>query len=458
MSPSRRFALKSLRLLTSEGLRPGAVLVDDGRITGVAELGEIPTDWSLDDAGDAVVMPGLVDSHVHINEPGRTAWEGFATATRAAAAGGMTTLVDMPLNSTPVTTSAAALQEKLNATHGQLTVDCAFWAGLVPGNLRELPALLDAGACGVKAFLVHSGIEDFPAAGVAELRPAMEFLARRQRPLLAHAELPDPNDKPWAPKSQDARSYRGRSYRGWLGSRPPAWEVRAIELLLRLCRATGCPLHIVHLATDQALPMLAAARAEGLPVTVETCPHYLFFAAEEIADGDTRFKCAPPIRKATTREGLWRALAEGAIDLIASDHSPAPAELKHLDDGDFAKAWGGIASLQLALPAVWTGARARGLDLAQIVAWMSTNPAKLAGLGQRKGRLAKGYDADLVVWRPESSFTVQQENLHHRHPITPYEGQTLYGVVERTCLRGRWVFEAGRFPEISEGHTLLRHE
>ena len=453
MSSASRFALKSSRLLTPEGLRAGAVLVDGERIVGVSSTGEIPVDWPVDDAGNAVVMPGLVDSHVHINEPGRTAWEGFASATRAAAAGGITTLVDMPLNSSPVTITARALEQKLAATRGKLTVDCAFWAGLVPGNVDQLGPLLDAGACGVKAFLVHSGIDEFPAAGMAELCPAMELLARRGKPLLAHAEMPPPGQEPWAP---DARA--ARRYHGWLGSRPPAWEVQAIELLLDLCRATGCPLHIVHLATEEALGALRAARAEGLPVTVETCPHYLAFAAEEIADGDTRFKCAPPIREATTREALWQALAAGDLDLVASDHSPSPPASKHLEDGDFSRAWGGIASLQVALPAVWTGARTRGLGLSRLVEWMATNPARLAGLEQRKGRLAAGCDADLVVWRPEGTFTVRGAELHHRHALTPYEGRTLHGVVERTCLRGRWVFEGGHFPGLPEGRTLLGNE
>lgn len=448
-----RFALQSRRLLTREGLRPGAVLIDGGRIVDLTTTAEIPADWPVDDVGDAVVMPALVDSHVHINEPGRTEWEGFRSATRAAAAGGITTLVDMPLNSSPVTTTVAAFEEKLAAAQGQLTVDCAFWAGLIPGHVRRLEALLDAGVCGVKAFLVHSGLDDFPAAGEAELRPAMELLARHGRPLLAHAELPPPGAAPWTPNTRDRRSHRA-----WVESRPPAWEVRAIELLLRLCRETGCPLHIVHLATEEALPLLATARSEGLPVTVETCPHYLTFTAEEIADGDTRFKCAPPIRSAANREHLWQALAEGTIDFVASDHSPAPPSLKHLEDGDFARAWGGIASLQLTLPALWTEARKRGFDLHRLVPWLSTGPARLAGLDHRKGRLAPGHDADLVVWRPEDSFRVRGDTLHHRHPVTPYERRTLYGVVEKTCLRGQWVFNGGDFPEPPEGRRLLRHE
>jgi allantoinase len=447
---SRRFVLAGDRLLLPEGERPGALLVEEGEIVGLVERSEVPADWPLEEAGDAVVMAGLVDAHLHINDPGRAHWEGFETATRAAAAGGITTLVDMPLNSSPVTTDPRAFEAKLAAARGRLHVDCAFWAGLVPGNLHHLGPLLDAGARGVKAFLVHSGLDEFPASGAAELGPAMELLARRGRPLLAHAERPGPGDAPWSPALPEARSYAG-----WLASRPPRFETRAIELLLDLCRQTGCPLHIVHVATEEALPLLDAARAEGLPVSAETCPHYLTFAAEEIPDGAPLFKCAPPIRGAATRGALRRALVGGALDLVASDHSPAPPERKHLDDGDLARAWGGIASLQLLLPATWTALADAGLPLHRLPHLLSRAPARLAGLDGRKGSLAPGHDADLVVWRPEASFTVHGEHLHHRHPITPYGGLTLRGVVERTFLRGEEVFRRGEFPLPAGGRPLL---
>ena len=336
MTATRQLALRSRRLLVDEELAPGAVLIDGERIVDI-HRGDLGEEWSVEDLGEAVVMAGLVDSHVHINEPGRESWEGFATATRAAAAGGLTTLVDMPLNSSPVTMNVSALEAKCRAATPQLTVDCAFWAGVVPGGVLELESLLDAGARGAKAFLVDSGIDEFPAVGEEDLRPAMEILARRDLPLLAHAELPTPDHTPWSPKASEVRSYQA-----WLESRPPSWEVRAIDLLLRLCRETGCPLHIVHLATEEALPRLIEARTEGLPVTVETCPHYLTFRAEDVADGETRMKCAPPVRRGTTREALWQALTDGHIDLVASDHSPAPPELKHVQDGDFQRAWGGV--------------------------------------------------------------------------------------------------------------------
>ncbi len=415
---------------------------------------EAPPDLLVIDAGDHLVMPGVVDSHVHVNEPGRTEWEGFTTATRAAVAGGVTTLVDMPLNSIPATTSVAALEAKREAARGRVRVDVGFWGGVVPGNSGELAALHEAGVLGFKAFLAPSGVDEFPHVGEAELRPAMRELARLGAVLLVHAEDPSVLDRAepvWkAPGASD------RSYRTYLASRPPEAETAAIELVLRLCRELGTRVHVVHLATGAALPALAAARAEGLPVTVETCPHYLTFAAEEIADGATAWKCAPPIREAAEREALWRALGRGEIDLVASDHSPAPPALKGLDSGDFRRAWGGIASLQLALPAVWTAARERGHRPEALVPWMCTGPARLAGLVGRKGAIAPGYDADLVVWDPEASFEVRPEDLHHRHPVTPYAGRTLFGRVVRTFVRGVEVFRDGEIVGDPAGELLRR--
>ena len=375
-------------------------------------------------------MPGLVDTHVHVNEPGRTEWEGFATATAAAAAGGITTIVDMPLNSVPATTTVAALEAKRRvAPIGG--VDVAFWGGVVPANREELAGLAAAGVRGFKCFLAPSGVDEFAAVEVRDLRMALPVLAALDLPLLVHAEWP-PSLRP-VPASADPRVYRS-----WLDSRPPAAEVDAIAVLIALCREFGTRIHIVHLATEAALPLLRAARAEGLPITVETCPHYLTFAAEEIPDEATLFKCAPPIRGAATRDALWGALEDGDIDLIATDHSPCPPAMK--GDGDFLRAWGGIASLELSLPAVWTGASARGIGLERIVDWLSAAPARLAGVEDRKGSIAPGKDADLVVWNPDAEFVVDETALHQRHKRTPYAGRRLRGVVVETFARGQLVY------------------
>ena len=444
--------LSSRRVVTPAGLHAATVHVRQGKIERVASLEEVPTGARAIDCGVSVVMPGIVDSHVHVNEPGRTEWEGFETATRAAAAGGVTTLVDMPLNSSPVTVDAEALDLKVAAVLHRSLVDVGFWGGLVPGR----PLLAD-GVLGFKAFLVPSGIDEFPNVTEADLRQAMPELARRGEVLLVHAELPGPIDvSVW-----DGAGPAGlREYGRYLRSRPDAAEVQAIDMAIRLCRETGCRVHIVHLATAEALPLLRGAREEGLPVTVETCPHYLTFAAEEIADGAVEFKCAPPIRSRETRERLWEALREGLIDLVATDHSPCPPALKGLEAGDFRAAWGGVSSLQLSLPALWTGARRRGFAVTDLAAWMCEGPARLAGLMAglegRKGRIAPGYDADLVVWDPEAEFVVEPERLHHRHPITPYAGRTLAGVVRRTLLRGETIYDEGAFPSPPNGKPILR--
>ncbi|HKH49350.1 MAG TPA: allantoinase AllB [Thermoanaerobaculia bacterium] len=456
-----RFALRSRRVVTPEGVRPATIHISQGRIERVGAWEEIPPEsQELLDCGDSVILPGLVDTHVHVNEPGRTDWEGFATATRAAAAGGITTLVDMPLNSIPATTTREALQTKIDAARGKTHMDVGFWGGVVPWNTGELAGLVEDGVLGFKAFLVPSGVDEFGHVGEAELREALPVLARYGAVLLAHAELPGPIDAA-AGVWDGAGPAELREYSRYLQSRPDLAEVEAVELLVRLCRETGCRIHIVHVASAEVLPILRRAREEGLPVTAETCPHYLTFAAEEIPDGGVAFKCAPPIRSRENRELLWGALREGVLDLVASDHSPCPPEMKKVDVGDFRGAWGGIASLQLALSAVWTGAQKRGFTLTDLAEWMCAAPARLAGLQGRKGAIAPGADADLVVWEPEASFVVEPRDLEHRHKLTPYAGRTLYGAVRRTLLRGETVYDVtaqNRFSEVPSGQLLRRGE
>jgi allantoinase len=426
---TEKWALRGRRVVTPAGVREATVRIQGGKIAEVGPPEQIDGALMVVDVGDLLVMPGLVDTHVHINDPGRADWEGFETATRAAAAGGITTLVDMPLNSNPVTTPLETLAAKRAAPRGRLRVDCGFFGGLVPGNTDQIGPLADAGVFGFKAFLCHSGIDDFPNVTETDLRAAMPILARRGLPLLVHAELVPASAPPMDAKAPT-------HYAAWLASRPESWEVEAIRLMIALCSEYGCHVHIVHLATAAALPMIATARAEGLPFTVETCPHYLTFAAEEIPDGDTRFKCAPPIRSAQKRERLWEGLRIGLIDTVGSDHSPAPPGLKQLDTGDLSRAWGGIASLQLSLPAVWTEARRRGFAPGDRARWMAAGPASLVHLTGRKGAIAPGYDADFLVFDPEAEFSVDTSALHHRHPATPYEGQTLTGRVVAIYLRG----------------------
>lgn len=444
-----KFGLYSKNLVTPKGIKEGVLLVEGGTISGTTDHDSVPAGYKIEDYSELVVMPGLVDSHVHINEPGRTEWEGFRTATRAAAAGGITTVADMPLNSNPVTTTLPALHEKLEAAEPQLWVDCAFFGGVVPGNAASLEPMIDAGVVGFKCFLIHSGIDDFPDVSEADLRSAMPILARHGVPLLVHAELEHEHNH--ASVWENARSYRE-----FLESRPRRWEDDAIALMLRLCEEYKCPVHIVHLSSSDMVPQIRQVMDRGAPFTVETCPHYLTFAAEEIPDGDTRFKCAPPIRERENREKLWTALRDGTIRIVVSDHSPCTPNLKFLDEGDLKKAWGGISSLQFRLPAVWTEAQKRGFSLNDIVEWLCKRPAEFLGMSKRKGALLPGYDADIVVWDPHKKFQVSPDAIEHKHKVTPYEGRELQGKVERTYLYGELVFANGKVAAEPSGKILLR--
>jgi allantoinase len=447
------FVLRSTRVLTRDGIAPRALLVRDGRIARISAYDTRPAGIPEVNAGDDLVMPGLVDTHVHINEPGRTDWEGFATATRAAAAGGVTTLLDMPLNSIPATTTVEALRVKRDAARGQCSVDVGFLGGVVPGNAGELAALHLAGVAGFKCFLVPSGVPEFEHVTERDLREALPVLRQLGATLMAHAELPGPIDA--APAMESPRRYAS-----YLASRPRAAENEAIALMIALAEEFGARVHIVHLSSSDAIPMIEAAQQRRVPVSVETCPHYLHFAAEEIADGATDFKCAPPIRERTNREALWRALGAGTVGMIVSDHSPCPGALKSRDTGGFGAAWGGITSLQLGLPIIWNGMRARGIPLERVAEWMCAAPARLAHLSHRKGAIAEGLDADLVVWRPEAEFTVRPAMLRQRHPYTAYLGARLPGVVVATYLRGECIYmnEGAPLAPLGPLGTLLGRE
>lgn len=428
-------AFVSQRIATRDGIRPGAVLIADGVIKAVLRSGGIPAGVPVRDFGESVILPGLVDSHVHVNDPGRSDWEGFETATQAAA-----------------TTSVRALALKRDAAQGRTWIDWGCWGGLVGNDETEIEELAGDGVLGFKCFLIHPGIAEFTLVTESDLHKALPRISRTGLPLLVHAELSGPIEE----STKNLQGADWRRYATYLQSRPEQAELTAIRLMQSLCRHHKFPLHIVHLSAGEAIGELRAARAEGLPVTVETCPHYLHFCAEDIADGATLFKCAPPIRSRANRDCLWQGLKDGVIDLVVTDHSPCLPAMKCQEEKDFRTAWGGIAGISLALPVIWSEASLRGFTLLDVIRWMAEEPARLAGCSHRKGRIAEGYDADFAIFNPEEQFTVSAGRLYHRHPISPYLGEKLKGVVQATYLRGELVFEDGRFAERALGRELRR--
>jgi allantoinase len=441
----------SERVILPTGEQAAMLTLDNGKITEILPGKASPEELNhahCEDFGSLVIMPGIIDPHVHVNEPGRTEWEGFRTATRAAAAGGVTTLVDMPLNSSPVTTTPEAFSKKRRAAENKCWIDVGFWGGIVPDNCQSdiLEPMIQDGILGFKAFLIHSGIDDFPQSTADDLRKAMPILAKHKLPLLVHAEL-----EGTAPVHEETQA---QSYSAFLASRPNAWEDRAIEMMIDLCRETDCPTHIVHLSSATALPAIAKAKAEGLPFTVETCPHYLYFHAEQIPDGHPEYKCMPPIREKENAEGLWEGLKNGLIDFVVTDHSPCVPQLKHLESGDVLHAWGGIASLQFGLSSVWTRARKRGFSVSDLSRLMSKAPAAFIGQPQ-KGEIAVGNAADLVIWDPEAQFVVSAENIFFKHPVTPYQNQSLWGKVHKTFVSGRCIYQYGEHLQTPSGQFIL---
>jgi allantoinase len=441
--------IRGQRVVLPDAIAPRSIHIREERIVFVGAYDDVIENCEVIEAADeSVIMPGLVDTHVHINAPGRTDWEGFRSATLAAAAGGVTTLVDMPLNSIPPTTTLANFETKLATARIDCFVDVGFWGGVVPGNTSELARMFAAGVVGFKCFLIPSGVDEFPHVTEEDLREAMPELTRLGALLIVHAELPGAirTDSP------------DGDYQSFLNSRPCAAENDAVELMIRLSREFGTRVHIVHLSSAEALPRLREAQAAGVKITAETCPHYLHFTAETVPDGATEFKCCPPIREQANREQLWDGLRDGTIDFIVSDHSPCPGEMKLRESGDFMKAWGGIASLQLRLPIVWTEALRRGFSLEDATRWLCANPARQVSFAPRKGSIAVGHDADLVIWNPLQQFKVAADSLHHRHKISPYDGEVLNGVVQQTFLRGKKIHDVGHFTHEPLGHMLLRKE
>jgi allantoinase len=455
-------AIRSRNIISAKGIEEGVVIVEDGMITEVRDKVYGNDRSKVIDVGDKILMAGVIDPHVHVNEPGRTDWEGFDTATKAAIAGGVTTIVDMPLNSSPVTTTVNAFEEKLAAAQYKIHTNVGFWGGIIPGNADEIERLVAEGVLGFKAFLTHSGIDEFPNVSEEDLRKALPIIAKHGLPLLVHCELN--SNSVIKPTYSDHTKTRlndlssklnaNTSYQNYLVSRPKEWEDDAIALMIRLSEEFNCRIHIVHLSSSNSIKQLAEAKQRVLPITVETGQHYLYFNAEEIKDGQTQFKCAPPIRQKANNDKLWDALKTGVIDFVATDHSPAPPEMKQTKTGDFMKAWGGIASLQFALPALWTAAKKRNFTVPDIAGWLCEKPAELIGRQNSKGRIQAGFDADLIVWDANKKFTVTKEIIQHRHKITPYLNNEFFGVVEQTYLAGQKVYENGQFVKLKAGKII----
>lgn len=448
------FLLQSKRIVLPSGILDGVIHVKDGRIVATYSASSLPASarsLATIDVGNDVVSPGIVDTHAHINEPGRTEWEGFKTATQAAAAGGVTTVVDMPLNSIPPTTTVDGFQQKLaSAKASGCSIDYGFWGGVIGINDAELEPLVTAGVLGFKCFMIESGVDEFPCVDEQQLLRALPILKKCGVPLLAHAEL----DIPSAVTKTVSTS---QAYEDYLLSRPKEWENAAIRLLIKLCEQTGARIHVVHLSSADAIPLLSAARQKGLPISAETCPHYLTLCSEEIGSGATQFKCAPPVREKHNQKLLWQGIKEGAIDFIVSDHSPCTPVLKCFETGDFMKAWGGISSLQLGLSLIWSAAKENQLSLNDLARLLSSNTAKFAGIFDRKGEIAVGKDADFVVWNPEESFIIQEQSIFHRHKMTPYLSKKVFGRVKRTYLRGQQIFADGKFTAGLGQPLLKRH-
>ncbi|WP_231123107.1 allantoinase AllB [Nocardioides sambongensis] len=441
-------AVRARRVLVDGAFTPATLRISEGRITAIDPYRpdqQVPTLDLLDLPDTAHLVPGVVDTHVHVNEPGRTEWEGFATATAAAALGGVTTLIDMPLNSVPATTTVAALQAKQRAAAGKLAVDVGFWGGAVPESLGSLEALWLAGVYGFKCFLAPSGVAEFGHLDGPQLRSAMAEIAGFDGLLIVHAED--------AAVLEAAPHPPSRAYADFLLSRPAEAESAAIRSVLDGAQETGCRVHVLHLSSARPLEALAAARAEGLPVTVETCPHYLCLDAGDVPDAAPEFKCCPPIRDAGNRDALWDGLRDGVIDVVVSDHSPATAEMKQAGDGDLQQAWGGIAGLQVGFTAVAAEAAARGIGLDAVSDWMSRRTADLVGL-TAKGRIEVGADADLAVYDTAAAWSVDARALAHRNPISAYQGRHYPGSVTHTLVRGRLVDTAA--PDPTWGRMLER--
>lgn len=448
-----KFAMRSQRVITTAGIQAATLVITDGIISDILAYDAV-VECELTDHGNFVIMPGLVDTHVHINEPGRTDWEGFNTATQAAAAGGITTLVDMPLNCIPATVTKAALETKLAALQGKLWVDCGFWGGVIPDNIDKLDELLSAGVLGAKSFLIDSGVEEFPCVSSDDIKKALPIMAKHQVPYLIHAELD---------KAHGEAAHIGSDYQSFLASRPRKWENDAIDLMIYLgleAKQQGHDphIHIVHLSSSDAIEKIAQAQQSGLHISAETCPHYLTLFSETIPDGKTLFKCCPPIREDENRQKLWQALRAGIINFIVSDHSPCTPQLKKIDSGDLEHAWGGISALQFGLPLIWTEARERGFTLAEISYLMSTATAEFVGLEAIKGKIAVGAHADILVFDDEKQVTISSDMIKHKHKITPYVGKQVIGEVVNTYLRGQLVYAQQNIIGQPQGSTLLKHE